>query len=340
MGTRLIVTAKLSLPLAAAAMLCLIGSASAQVPPGPEKMPAPIPGPMQAVAPEHYAAKALQVTGRVSVLRDSMEYAVVEGGEVRVKEMIFTGADGQAHFQVSDGSTFDVYPNSRVIFRKNDMSFADLLDVLVGRVKIHIEHLGNTPNNKKILTPTAVISVRGTTFDVSVDDDDEATVVEVEEGMVEVQHALLGGTRVLTDGESLRVSRNEPIAANHLDKGEFFKRAARMAIDALNTWESRVPKVAGGGGSTGSAGGGVGDTKRPGPPTSTAGPPGVGAAPPPPPPPPGGVGFTNGHVVYVHSQQQPQTKWQKIRFVVVHTAMRFLLGTSPADEVIRVSGRM
>ena len=58
----------------------------------------------------------------------------------------------------------------------------------------------------RVMTPTAVISVRGTTFDVSVSDDDETTLVEVEEGQVEVQHALLprGNAKVLSPGETLR----------------------------------------------------------------------------------------------------------------------------------------
>ena len=68
-------------------------------------------------------------------------WALVVGDTIQVKQLIITGPDGQATFQVSDGSTFDVYPNSRVVFRKNAPNWKDLLDVLVGRVKVHIEHL-------------------------------------------------------------------------------------------------------------------------------------------------------------------------------------------------------
>jgi hypothetical protein len=330
MGTRPMVTAKLSLPLAAAAMLCVLA---------PSKILAQMPAPIDS---GQYAAKAIQVTGRVSVLRDSIEYAIVDGGEVHVKELIFTGSDGQARFQVSDGSTFDVYPNSRVIFRKNVPNWRDFLDVLVGRVKVHIEHWGNQPNHNRVLTPTAVISVRGTTFDISVDDDDETTVVEVEEGVVEVQHALLpgGSPRILNTGESLRVYRNEPIATGRIDKGEVFKRVARMAIDALSTKESRV-RVAGGGSGSSGAAGGVGDTKRPGPPSSTSAPPGVPGVGAAPPPPPGGGTFINGgQRIYVYSQQKPQTRWQKVRYIVMNVATRLLLGTSPEDQVVRVAGQM
>ena len=133
---------------------------------------------------------------------------------MQVRDLIITGVDGHALLQVSDGSTFEVFPNSRVVFRKNPPNWRDFLDVLVGRVRVHIEHFGNVPNPNRVLTPTAVISVRGTTFDISVNDDDETTLVEVEDGQVEVQHALLprGNSKIL----QIRVSRCGYIATNPL----------------------------------------------------------------------------------------------------------------------------
>jgi hypothetical protein len=320
MGDRRITTAKLSLLLAAASVLC-----SAQMSP---------------IDSGDYAAKALTVTGRVSVLRDAAEYAIVEGGQVHVKELIFTGPDGSARFQVSDGSTFDVYPNSRVIFRKNVPNWRDLLDVLVGRVKVHIEHWGNQPNHNRVLTPTAVISVRGTTFDISVDEDDETTVVEVDEGIVEVQHALLprGNARTLTAGESMHVYRNEPIATNKFDKGELLKRAVRMGMDAMNTWHG-MPRS--GGGVAGAGGGsGSGDThKIPPPPTNGPSAPGAPGAPPPPPPPGGGF-TTSGHAIYINGQSHgPETRLHKIGHAILVTVERFVFGRTPEEEVIRAVGR-
>jgi FecR protein len=332
MGYRRIAGAKVSLPFAAALMVCSFAfPAAAQSPLMPDG--------------DQYAAKALQVTGRVSVLRDATEYAIVEGGEVRAKELIFTGPDGSARFQVSDGSTFDVYPNSRVVFRKNVPNWRDLLDVLVGRVKVHIQHWGTEPNHNRVLTPTAVISVRGTTFDISVDDEDETTLVEVEEGVVEVQHALLprGNAATLTAGESIRVYRNEPIASNRFDKGDFAKRVVRTVVDALSTWESKVPRGGVGGSSGGSTGGGSssgsGDSGKPGPPTTGPGGPGTG-------PPPGSGGFTaggpvvfsNGHTYGSHRGLQPETRLHKAGRVAWNMLVRFALGASPDEAVIRAVG--
>ena len=115
-----------------------------------------------------YAAKVISQTGQVSVVKDTQPWALSVGDSVQIRDLILTGPDGHALLQVSDGSTFEVFPNSRVVFRKNPPNWKDLLDVLVGRVRVHIEHFGNVPNPNRVLTPTAVISVRGTTFDITV----------------------------------------------------------------------------------------------------------------------------------------------------------------------------
>jgi hypothetical protein len=106
------------------------------------------------------AAKVLSMTGQVSVLRDSEQWALNVGDLVQTQQVILTGPDGYAKFETSDGSTFEVYPSSNVIFRKNPGSLHDLLDLFVGRVKIHIQRWGGQPNPNRIMTPTAVISVR------------------------------------------------------------------------------------------------------------------------------------------------------------------------------------
>ena len=116
------------------------------------------------------AAKALVINGDVSVMRDGNPWALFEGNTVRPKQMVKTGPDGYARFQVSDGSTFEVFPNSQVMFRDNPPTWKDLLDVVIGRVKVYIQHLPGIPNPNTVSSPTAVISVRGTVFVVNVED--------------------------------------------------------------------------------------------------------------------------------------------------------------------------
>jgi hypothetical protein len=223
------------------------------------------------------AAKVTQLTGQVSILKDSSPWALQVGSEVQVRQVIVTGADGFAIFQVSDGSTFEVYPNSRVVFRANPSNIKDLLDLMLGRVKVHIQKLGGQPNHNRVTTPTAVISVRGTVFDVTVEDQ-ESTVVAVEEGLVEVRHALLVSTpKLVNPGETLRVNRNEPLAQRTSPvRDATIQQGLRAAAEALYRIIYRAPSAGGtpvpGGGAGGGTGGQPGDTDS--------------GTPPPPPPPP------------------------------------------------------
>src|SRR4051794_21876290 len=81
--------------------------------------------------PSSSAATVLQITGQVSVLKDSSPWALHAGDDIQVQQLIITGADGYAQFQVSDGRTFEVFPNARVVFRSNYSNWKDLLDVMI-----------------------------------------------------------------------------------------------------------------------------------------------------------------------------------------------------------------
>jgi len=249
----------------------------------------------------NYAARVVTLTGQVSVLRDNQPWALNVGDQVLVKQVIVSGPDGHALFQVSDGSTFEVFPDSNVIFRQNPPNWRNFLEVLVGRVRIHIQKLGAQPNPNKVYTPTAVISVRGTTFDVSVSDADETTMVEVEEGEVAVQHALLptGDPKILHAGESIAVYKTTPLDAHLIDRGTIIHQGLRSLLDALATAVDRTRTggsgSGGGGGIPGGAGGGTGDTGKPGTSGGTGGSAGgtgsgTPPVPAPPPPPPSSTG--------------------------------------------------
>jgi hypothetical protein len=229
---------------------------------------------------ESGAAKVVTLTGQVSVLRDNAPWILNVGDSVLLRQTIITGPDGFAVFQVSDGSTFEVFPNARVIFRENPGSWKDLLDVLLGRVKVHIEKLGGQPNYNRVRTPTAVISVRGTIFDVVVEDEDDTTLVSVEEGQVVVEHLIKPGPgRVLNPGESLRVYKNQALAAQTVDKSSFVRSALRAAEQALYEVLYRTRLPGSGGGTIPGSTVPIGSTP---PPDSGD----HGKQPPPPPPPP------------------------------------------------------
>lgn len=230
------------------------------------------------------AAKVISLVGQVSVMRDSTPWALNVGSTVQPKQVIVTGPGSFAEFRVSDGSTFQVFSDSTVMFRQASPNLTQLLDVWIGRIKVQIQKLGKQPNPNSVRTNTAVISVRGTIFDVVVEDDSGTTFVSVDEGLVEVENwTAPGKSQFLNPGESVRVFRNVPLAKNLVDKGSVAQGALRAAAQAM--YEILLRGSRGGTASPGGTGGvggiGQGDKQKPQPPPSSPPP-----APPAPPPPP------------------------------------------------------
>jgi len=206
-------------------------------------------------AEDSNAAVALIVQGQVSSLRDGSQQAIFAGDQVRPRQMVVTGTDGYALFRVADGSTFEVFPNAKVTFRDNYPSWTDLVQLWLGRIRVQIEHKKG-PNPQRVSTPTAVISVRGTIFDVVVEDEvEETTVVSVEEGLVAVQHRLQPGREVLLNpSDSLRVLRAVPLA-RMVDHSPVIRKVLDAAREALYQAMTRRPGATTVGGGTTSSGG-------------------------------------------------------------------------------------
>ena len=238
-------------------------------------------------------AMVMVQTGDVSKLGDRAGYrlTIPPCGIVNQQQVIKTGPDGYAKFQVSDGSTFEVFPNSEVTFRKT-YGIGDLLNVWMGKVKVYIQHLNGLPNPNNVTTPTALISVRGTIFDVDVQDADGTTFVTLDEGIVDVRHLQVASRVVrLNPGESVQVLPNLPLAALPHDKGIVLRQVLRGLEDAVRQAIYQRPNGPGTSGgpigtsTTGPQGDGHGKNTG-GTGTGTGAP--TGAPPAPPPPPPGG----------------------------------------------------
>jgi len=87
---------------------------------------------------------------------------------------------------LQDGSQVLVEPNSSVVLKVPDQSGGKYLQQLFGKVMAKIQkRLGVTPSFR-MGTPSAVISVRGTQFEVTVSKGGKTTV-DVFEGLVQVQ---------------------------------------------------------------------------------------------------------------------------------------------------------
>jgi len=234
------------------------------------------------------AAKLVKMSGQVSVLRGNATWALNVGDMVQPQQVIVTGPDGSAVFQVlADGSTFEVFPNSKAVFRESAGNWEELLKVWLGRVRVQIQHFGNIPNHNKVRTETAVVSVRGTIFDVTVEDDQGTTLVVVEEGKVNVRHLIQGGEKSLSAGEWVEIFWNQPLAANKVDHGAILMRLANIARDTI--YEAVIRQRTGTPtGTPGTTSGGQSSDKN-GQSTDKSGggsTSGGGAPPPPPPPPP------------------------------------------------------
>jgi len=238
-----------------------------------------------------YNATVIEQLGQVSTQDSGYLTPLYVGSSIAPQKLIVTGPDGYAKFKVSDGSTFEVFNNSRVMFRENLGTWKDLLNVWIGRVKVFIQHEPGKANPNDVSTPTAVISVRGTVFDVVVEDSDGTTVVSVDEGTVWVRNTTAPGDRkVVNQGDDpVRVFRGIPLLAK-VDKNGAYRIVLRKVEEAV--YQVLLNRRMGGGSVP--AGGVPGVNADKGKGGSTSGSPGT--APPPPataPPPPGGGGGGN-----------------------------------------------
>jgi hypothetical protein len=238
------------------------------------------------------AAKVVAQIGQVSIMENGYAKALNVGMSVNPAQVIVTGPDSFARFEVSDGSTFEVYANSRLVFRETMGDWKHLLNLWIGRVKIFIQHAPGVPNPNQVTSPTAVISVRGTVFDVVVRDDDGTTDVSVDDGEVSVRNLTAPGESVtLRPGDTITVIRGQRLMGHQIDRGALMRNALRVVRDTmyqvlLNRQTGATGTPSGGSVPTSTTGGAQGDKGKGGTTSTTP-----GAPPPPPgapPPPPGG----------------------------------------------------
>lgn len=189
---------------------------------------------------QKYEARATIVTGQVTRTRDDQPWALSAGERVPIRQSIKTGRDGYAHFEVAGGSNFDIYSNSHVVFRQNAASAGDLLDVVSGRVRIHLKPGYGQPY-QRVFTPVATI----TTFDqepaaiaIAIDED-ETVRIDVLEGEVRIQHTLLprGEAVVVKAVDAILVRPDEPISRK-MDRGSLYRYTLKSLKGA---WDSIIP---------------------------------------------------------------------------------------------------
>ena len=118
---------------------------------------------------------------------------------IQVGDEVRTGPDAQAVLEAPDGSYMVVSENSKLTVEDYwSGNFRSLVNLMVGKVRFYIQRFGGRPNPYRVTTPTALIAVRGTTFEVSVD---EAQIAEVRclDGRVAVETAGLSDREVILE---------------------------------------------------------------------------------------------------------------------------------------------
>jgi len=143
--------------------------------------------------------------GKVSIQLPAQSLGNPVRGEVLPPETTVSTDDGRLLLKLADGSDILVRPHTRLVLKQPETSGWKYFQMLMGRVRTSIQkRMGGSPAFQ-IGTPSAVISVRGTRFDVEVDRRGY-TEVDVEEGVVELEGTTGRGESVMiTAGFSSRV---------------------------------------------------------------------------------------------------------------------------------------
>jgi hypothetical protein len=180
-----------ALPLSAALYLC---AAQSQVPaPGPS--PAPFAG---AIVSEWKGEVHVQLPG-TSMSRPTR-------GQVLPADTVLDTGDGRLVLVLrTDESEIIVQPHTRLVVKEPAPGNWDVLEILLGRVHAYIRKRTGGAPPFQMGTPSAVIAVRGTRFDVEVNGRG-VSEVDVFDGLVEVASStILGPSVLVSPGFSTRV---------------------------------------------------------------------------------------------------------------------------------------
>src|SRR5262245_4888365 len=179
-------------------------------------------------------ARIRSVKGSALRYNNQRIFTLAKGDVLSPGEEIDTRGGGRVTIELTDGSIVIVQPNSHIIINdyRNAPSLRELFRIVLGRVRVNINHLGGKPNPYRVNSPTASILVRGTVFDVAVDLSGDTSVV-VYQGLVEVESVSDPRRRALVSpGRGVLVRLNE----NFL----FFTAGSGGEINQRNTGSNGI----------------------------------------------------------------------------------------------------
>jgi hypothetical protein len=110
------------------------------------------------------------LTGSATITRGGATFPAADGAKVEVGDRIVTGTGSNVAVALSDGSQIEVTDSSNLTIDETlnpDGSRASTrVSLLTGMVRSLVRSTAGTPPNFEVLTPNAVASARGTSFDV------------------------------------------------------------------------------------------------------------------------------------------------------------------------------
>lgn len=131
------------------------------------------------------SARVTEVKGKATIRTPDGNAKPASAGQVLVSETTIETAKGSVLLILQDGSQVLVKPKSRVVLKSPIEGRRTFFELFIGKVLNRIEkRLENAPSFK-MGTPSAVITVRGTRFEVEVTKANK-TIVDVYEGLVDV----------------------------------------------------------------------------------------------------------------------------------------------------------
>ena len=169
-------------------------------------------GPTAGASPAPFAgALVAEWTGEVQVQLPGMSIARPVRGQILPAGTLLDTGNGRLMLVLrTDESQIVVYPHTRLVVKEPAVGNWDSLAMLFGRIRAFIQKRTGGEPAFQMGTPSAVIAVRGTRFDVEVNSRG-VSEIDVFEGLVEVAALGVPGTSVLVaPGFSTRVAMGTP----------------------------------------------------------------------------------------------------------------------------------
>jgi uncharacterized protein len=162
--------------------------------------------------------------GSASVLRGGQHQPLAAGDPIFEGEIIKTDKLGIIRLQTPEGSVFTIGPDSEMQINRVEAGAPGNINLI--RAKLikgfsRVEATDNPDRDLEVTTRTASTSVRGTIFEVTVDEVDglPRTQIVVEEGLVETTDGATGAVLQLGVGESGSIVGSPQFTYNYVQTG-------------------------------------------------------------------------------------------------------------------------